>query len=144
MTLSKKALLAAFVFAGVGAAGYRIHQVYQTKARADTKGKKGAGARLVTVTVDRARIGMVDEEIVITSALRPTEQVDVMPKATGRITRLAFQVGDVVTKGALIAELEDAELQQQVNRASAALEVARASMATGQRQRRHPPRREPV
>ena len=111
------------------AAAYQIHQAYQKKAAAEAKGGKTGAARIVAVTLDRARTGLVNEEILITGALRPKEQVDVMPQATGRLTTLAWQVGDTVRKDALIAELEDAELRQQVNRARAALEVARASLA---------------
>jgi HlyD family secretion protein len=133
MTISKKGVAAFLVLAGVGAgAAYQIREAYQKKALAGKKSKKGGGGRMVTITVERARTGLVNEEILITGALRPKEQVDVMPQATGRITTLKWQVGDTVNRGALIAELEDAELRQQVNRARAALEVTRASLAQRQ------------
>jgi HlyD family secretion protein len=133
MTISKKGVAAFLVLAGVGAgAAYQIREAYQKKAFAGKKSKKGGGGRMVTITVERARTGLVNEEILITGALRPKEQVDVMPQATGRITTLKWQVGDTVNRGALIAELEDAELRQQVNRARAALEVTRASLAQRQ------------
>jgi HlyD family secretion protein len=130
MKISKKGVATFVVLSSIAAAGgYQIYQAYQRKAAAETKGKKAGGAgRLVTVTLDRARTGLVNEEILITGALRPKETVDVMPQATGRIVRLQWQVGDTVTRGALIAELEDAELRQQVLRARAALEVTRASL----------------
>ena len=133
MTISKKGIATFLVLSCIAAgAGYRIHQAYQRKAVADNKGTKGAAGRIVTITVERARSGFVDEEILITGALRAKEQVDVMPKATGRIVKLQWQVGDTVKAGDLIAELEDEELQQQVNRARAALDVTRASLAQRQ------------
>jgi HlyD family secretion protein len=133
MKISKKAVIAFLGITGaaVGVA-YRVHQAYERKVTAETKGKKGASSRILTVSVDRARTGLVDEEILITGSLRPKEQVDVMPKATGRVIRLSLQVGDSVSTGALVAELEDEELRQQVNRAQAAVEVSRASLAQRQ------------
>ena len=129
MRISRKGVATFLVLSCIAAgAAYQIHQAYQRKAAADTKGKKGSPGRMVTVTLDQARTGLINEEILITGALRPKEQVDVMPQATGRITSLRWQVGDTVRKGELIAELEDAELRQQVNRARAALEVTRASL----------------
>jgi HlyD family secretion protein len=133
MKITIKGVTVFLVLTGVGAAvAWRIHQAYDRKVTAESKGKKGGMARVVTIGIDRARTGFVDEKILITGALRSKEQVDVMPKATGRVTRLSWQVGDQVSQGALIAELEDAELRQQVNRAAAALEVARASLAQRQ------------
>jgi RND family efflux transporter MFP subunit len=130
MRISKKGVATFLVLSCIAAgAAYQIHQAYQRKAVADTQGKKGGTGRMVTVTLNRARTGMINEEILITGALRPKEQVDVMPQATGRITSLRWQVGDAVRKGELVAELEDAEPRQQVNRARAALEVTRASLA---------------
>jgi RND family efflux transporter MFP subunit len=84
---------------------------------------------VVSVSVDKARSGQVNEEILLTGALKPKEQVDVNPKATGRVQKLYFYVGDAVKKGDLIAELEDDELQQQVKRATASQAVSQASLA---------------
>jgi RND family efflux transporter MFP subunit len=93
--------------------------------------KKG-GIRVVAVSVGKAAYGQVREEILLTGSMRPKEQVDVTAKATGRVEKLFFQMGDRIPKGALIAELEDDELQQQVQRATASLSVVQAS--TRQRQ----------
>jgi RND family efflux transporter MFP subunit len=114
---------------GVGA-GYRVWLAYQKAgAKATTK---TPGARVVSVSVDKARAGSVNEEILITGSLKPKEQVDVNSKATGRVQKLYFYVGDTVKKGDLVAELEDDELQQQVKRAGASESVARASLAQRQ------------
>ncbi len=110
--------------------GWRIWAAYQKKAA--TQSRSTTAARVVSVSVAEARSGMVQEEILVTGALKPKEQVDVTPKATGRVEKMYFQVGDSVKKGDLIAELEDDELQQQVNRAVAAQGVVRASLAQRQ------------
>ncbi len=85
--------------------------------------------RQVSVSLTRSLTGPVREKLLLTGALKPKETVDVTPKATGRVERIYVNVGDMVRSGALIAELEDDELQQQVNRAEAALAVARAARA---------------
>lgn len=95
-------------------------------------GTRGPFVRRVTVNLAQARTGLVGERLLLTGALKPKEQVDVNPKATGRVEKILVNVGDRVKVGDLIAELEDDELQQQVNRAEAALAVARASLAQRQ------------
>jgi RND family efflux transporter MFP subunit len=131
----KRAKQALVVLAVVAAGVFFAQRVQQTSAQqaeaAKKGGKKGA-ARIVTVSVAEARTGQVRQELLLTGALRPKEQVEVTAKAMGRVDRLRFQLGDAVKKGEMIAELEDGELQQQVSRARAALAVARA--ATKQRQ----------
>lgn len=118
----------------IGAAilfGLRVQQTAEMQAKASKRTKKDGAARVVSVSIAEARTGQVRQEILLTGALRPKEQVDVTAKATGRVEKLTYQLGDFVKKGALIAELEDDELQQQVSRAKAALSVVKA--ATKQR-----------
>jgi RND family efflux transporter MFP subunit len=129
-----RVVLIVAVVGGLGAfAGLRIREAYQKKSTPTTKaGKKGGGMRIISVGLGEAKSGLVNEELLITGALKPREQVDVNSKATGRLTQIYFHVGDAVKRGALIAELEDDEIQQQVNRATASLEVAKASLAQRQ------------
>ena len=109
--------------------GYRVFLAYRTaQAPAAAAAKKGGG-KVVSVSVGRPETAAVREEILITGSLKPKQQVDVTAKATGRIEKLIFQVGDIVKKDDLIAVLEDAELQQQIKRATAARGVVRATMA---------------
>ena len=114
---------------GLGAfAGHRIWESYErlNTARAKTKGQ--AAARVVAVTLGEAKIGSIRQELTNAGALKPKEQVDITAKATGRVEKINYQIGDRVEKGELIAELEDDELVQQVNRANASLAVARATV----------------
>lgn len=118
----------------IGAAilfGLRVQQTAEMRAKASKKTKKDGAARVVPVSIAEAPTGQVRQEFLLTGALRPKEQVDVTAKATGRVEKLAHQFGDFVKKGALIAEFEDDEMQQQVSRSKAALAVVNA--ATKQR-----------
>ncbi|MBL8233488.1 MAG: efflux RND transporter periplasmic adaptor subunit [Bryobacterales bacterium] len=123
--------------AGIGvlivlAAGWffamRVRQASQIQEETAKKAasKKG-GARVVSVSTGEARTGQLRQEILLTGALRPKEQVEVTAKATGRVEKVTHQLGDRVKSGELIAELEDDELQQQVSRAKAALAVVDAA-----------------
>lgn len=129
--MSPKRIAGIVVMAGLAVfGGWRIWQAYQKQSAPQAARPGGpGGARVVSVSTSQAKAGVVQEEILVTGSLKPKEQVDVTPKATGRVERMHFQVGDAVKKGDLIAELEDDELQQQVNRAIAAQAVARASLA---------------
>lgn len=115
--------------AAVALALWKVRPAPPSRADAPPRPQRGPMVRQVTVSLTRSVTGPVREKLLLTGALKPKETVDVTPKATGRVERIHVNVGDLVRSGALIAELEDDELQQQVNRAEAALAVARASRA---------------
>jgi HlyD family secretion protein len=125
----RKTLLALVPIAIIGALGWAYR-----RASADSEQKKAASeglarARVVSVEFARARVGRISEKLTLTGALKPKEQVDVMPKATGRLQAISVYVGDRVRQGQQIAILEDDEIEQQVRRAQAVLSVARAGLA---------------
>lgn len=127
----KRLIATIVVLSLIGLAGYRIWQAHEAKKVADAKAgskKGGAGSGVVSVSVAKAQSGQVREEILITGSLKPKEQVDVTSKITGRVQRVYVNVGDVVKRGDLIAELEDLELQQQVRRAEATQAVVKATL----------------
>ncbi|HEY7679090.1 MAG TPA: efflux RND transporter periplasmic adaptor subunit [Terriglobia bacterium] len=76
--------------------------------------------------------GVIREQLSLVGSLKPKEQVEVVPKITGKVERVIVEVGDAVQQGQLIAELEGAELGQQVLRAEASLNVAQATLAQRQ------------
>ncbi|MCL6505439.1 MAG: efflux RND transporter periplasmic adaptor subunit [Bryobacteraceae bacterium] len=113
----------------IALAVWKLRPAAPPKAASPAKPQRGPMVRQVTVSLTQSLTGPVREKLLLTGALKPKETVDVTPKATGRVERIYVNVGDLVRSGALIAELEDDELQQQVNRAEAALAVARAARA---------------
>ena len=104
-------------------------RVYEATQEAAAPAKKQAG-RIINVELTQAETGQIREELLLTGSLKPKEVVDVNPKNTGRIERIHFQVGDLVTAGALVAEMEDDEIQQQVRRSEAALAVSTANITS--------------
>ena len=125
----KRFLLFLILVAVAAAAGYRVWSLNKAKEQADSApGARTVAGRTVSVSLAEARKGKVRDEVEITGALKPKEQVDVSSKVTGRVTQIAGEVGSFVKRGEVIASLEDAELVQQVRRAEAASAVVRATL----------------
>ena len=106
--------------------GTRVYEARQEAEKASPGNR--ARRRVVSVDVTESRVGLLRENLLLTGSLKAKEAVDVSPKAQGRVEKLYFHVGDPVAGGALVAELEDDELQQQVNRAGASISVTTASL----------------
>lgn len=87
------------------------------------------GARAQVVQTGTVSTGRIAEKIELTGSLKPKEQVDVNPKMQGRIVRIVADVGQSVARGALLAEIEDDEIKQQIERSKAAIAVVDASIA---------------
>ncbi len=134
MSTWAKRLLAIVIGGGlVFFVGSRIYEIQQEQA-APAKKKKSGGR---TVSVDLAKVarGQIRETLLLTGALKPKETVGVTAKATGRLEKIHFQVGDRVKEGTLIAELEDDELEQRVRRAEASIHVSAAGVSQREAER---------
>lgn len=92
-------------------------------------GRGPGGARAVPVSLAAARTETVRSSAEFTGSLLPRTQFVVAPKVPGRLERLLLNLGDAVTNGALIAQLDSDEYQQEVEQARAELEVAKANRA---------------
>src|SRR5215213_2573400 len=77
-------------------------------------GGRGSGRPSLTVDTAPASRHEVIEYITVVGNLIGQATVDVVPRVAGRIESLPVKLGDHVTKGQLIAKIEDRELQQQV------------------------------
>ncbi|HEY9868237.1 MAG TPA: efflux RND transporter periplasmic adaptor subunit [Candidatus Obscuribacterales bacterium] len=77
-----------------------------------------------TVEVKR---GSIDVRVSATGIIRPYNQVKISPKFTGLLKRLLVQQGDYVSKGQLIALMDDSNLQGQLQAARGAFLVAKAN-----------------
>lgn len=54
---------------------------------------------LPVVSVRKAFTSDIDEEIIFTGVISPYQEVDIAPKVSGKVTSLAFDVGDRVSEG---------------------------------------------
>lgn len=120
-----KKLIAVVVIVGVGAlVAFRLYEETGAAA-ADTGDSRGATASVETgAVVER----MVRESVTAVGSLRALEMVEVMPKEGGRVLERLVDLGDVVRVGDLIARLDDDVIRQQVEQATATLNVSRAQV----------------
>jgi len=89
-------------------------------------GRGGGGIALTVDTTVVARKDIVDF-ITVVGNLIGEATVDVTPRVGGRIDAVIVKLGDRVTKGQLIAKMEDRDITEQVHQAEANLEVNRAT-----------------
>jgi RND family efflux transporter MFP subunit len=76
-------------------------------------------------TVKRAA---VSEQIVVVGNLIGEATVEVVPRVNGRLQAVNVKLGDPVSKGQIIARVEDREIQEQVRQAEASYQVSQASI----------------
>ena len=76
-----------------------------------------------------AKQGDLVQEVSVTGKVKPAEAVDLAFEKSGKIKRSAVKVGDKIKSGQILAELDSADAQAQVNQAMASLESARAKLA---------------
>ena len=91
---------------------------------------QGPGQRMGTVAVEIAPIveGSIRDLGLFSGTLVPKSQFVVAPKVSGKLEKLFVDIGDRLTNGQLVAQIEDDEYQQQVLQAEADLSVAGANL----------------
>lgn len=124
---SKVAALIICLLAAAGA-GYRfVHAPRTDQAQAPSVAARESG-RLVNVNVAEAKTGQVHDALEMTGVLKPKEQVDISSKVTGRLLQVSGEIGDLVRKGQVVAEVESTELAEQVRRSEAASAIVKATL----------------
>ncbi|MBC8012223.1 MAG: efflux RND transporter periplasmic adaptor subunit [Burkholderiales bacterium] len=92
----------------------------------DASAPAGASARtpqkVEVITLARADLR---ETLEVTGTLEANESVAIQPELAGIVREIAFEEGQRVEKGALLARLDDAELRAQVAEAEARADLAR-------------------
>src|SRR5579872_1217870 len=93
------------------------------KVQADT-----AAAEVPTVPVVRVATADLSRGLVLTAEFRPFQEVDVMAKVAGYISKINVDVGDRVRQGDLLATLEVPEMADDLRRARATLDRSQADV----------------
>ena len=95
---------------------------------ADSSANDGSAVTIVPVAkVVRCNLS---NDITLTAEFIPYQEVDVMAKVAGYVRSIKVDIGDRVKEGQLLATLEIPEMQDDLNRAAAAIEEATADLAT--------------
>lgn len=87
-----------------------------------------APAPVVDVAVVRASVGPVESALEISGTLAAKTRVGIKPKVPGRLERVLVDVGDRVSEGQVVATIDRAEVDAQVDAGVAAIGVAKASV----------------
>ncbi len=118
----------------LGALGYGAYVGVQYVRKQREVPAEDAAARVLRVSAVAVRLGDVEQAVTLTGEIEATSCVELTPKITGRLQRLALDngapvdEGTVVKEGQVVAVLEHEDLAAQVAQAEAALKVARAAV----------------
>lgn len=85
------------------------------------------GPAYTTAKVERRTLEVVAEAA---GLIEPVQVVEVKSKASGEVLRVLVETGDVVKKGALLAEIDPRDVQNALDQAVADLEAARVRSVT--------------
>lgn len=123
------ALVLAAVTGGTFAIGYTRHR----PAHGDAPAQRGG--RAVRVEVIKPTLLAGERALELPGTVRPLEETRISPRVSGYVRRWLVDLGDKVTAGQLLAEIDTPELDAQLAQARAQLAQARAAVgqATAQR-----------
>lgn len=94
-----------------------------------SRGQKTLAVPVETASIQRGSIAL---KRTFSGEIRPNAEFKVAPRVSGRIGRLAVDMADVVSRGQVVAQLDNDEHVQAVARAEAELAVAKANLAEAQ------------
>jgi RND family efflux transporter MFP subunit len=112
----------------IGAAGIGLVLFRQLQTAGDS-GKKGQTSQSAPVEVAPIQRGPIELRRTFSGTLEARAEFVVAPKVSGRVERLAVNLADTVSRGQVVAELDNDEYVQAVAQAKADLEVAMANLA---------------
>jgi HlyD family secretion protein len=84
------------------------------------------GTKAVEVRVEKVEKRDLTASVTASGQVRPQTKVDIASDITGKIIRLAVREGQVVTKNQFLLEIDAEQASAQVDRATAALQSAKA------------------
>lgn len=128
-----KGLLYLALTAGILAGGWLAYRRNEKRANPPSE-TKGRGA--VPVRVAEVRTGCVTNAIRLTGSLEAPRRVELTPKISGRLERLALEdgtavlEGTAVRKGEVLAVIDHRDVMAQLAQARAAVETARTEIET--------------
>jgi RND family efflux transporter MFP subunit len=95
-------------------------------AVSDAAPSKSSTTIVPAVKVKRANLA---NTVVLTAEFEPYQEVDVMAKVSGYVKSIRVDIGDRVREGQLLATLEVPEMQDDLAKAAASVQQARAEVA---------------
>ncbi len=129
-------ILLGVIVVGLAAGGFWYYRADSTEAEAAPAaggagrgGRGGRGGGIMTVELAPASRHEVVDTITVVGNLIGEATIDVVPRVAGRIDQIPVRLGDRVTRGQLVAKIEDRSIQEQVNQVAANIEVNAATVS---------------
>jgi RND family efflux transporter MFP subunit len=119
-------LVIAAIFVAAFFLGYIPHHRRDLQVIAEANVQNDA---LPDVSVVAVRKGSVMGDLVIPGNIQPVTEAPILARAEGFVKKRYVDIGDRVTSGQLLAEVEAPDLDQQVRQAQASLEQSQADLA---------------
>ncbi|UCF38483.1 MAG: efflux RND transporter periplasmic adaptor subunit [Acidobacteriota bacterium] len=123
----KKLLVIIPILAIAGLVGFRLYGEL-TSSEASPGDRQFMQRPAMLVGTAEAQLQYFQSNLEILGELAPLASVDVMSRVSGRLKESLVERGDTVRKGQLLAVVDDEDLLQQIRRAEASIEVARAAV----------------
>lgn len=127
MKNKKKWILVGLIACAVVAWGIYTHRPKQNEELIEADKQSESTKKKKSVLNVNAVIicpGRLIDEIQVTGLLLPDEEVDLSFETSGQVVRIDFEEGSRVTKGQLLAKVNDRQLQAQLKRLQAQLKLA--------------------
>ena len=125
MTLGALSLVGVIVVAAAFFAGYLPHRKREAMLVAEAK---SANEALPAVTVVRVVQSPGKVSLVLPGSIQAVTEAPVLARASGYVRKRYVDIGDRVTAGQLLAEIEAPELDAQVKQAKSAARQAQSSL----------------
>jgi RND family efflux transporter MFP subunit len=111
-------------------AGAVILVAVRVNAKRSSKNTQKGPPTQLAVSVEVAEVGRgaVRETVRYVGSVEAYDSVTVLPKVTGILKSMEVDIGDAVSKGDLLATIDDAEFVQRLEQAKANLKVAEARL----------------
>ncbi len=116
----KKTIVLIVVLVLLGLVGYRVYQTIASKRLTEEVGAEAE----IPVVAERVKLQTIEKKLYLTGDIEPQSQVTVYSGVSGKVEKLAVDIGDNVTKGNPIATIEKEKLILDVERLESALESA--------------------
>lgn len=115
-------LALALGLAGLGAYQFTPHE--NTELKEAEQRPRDTKQRTLQVIAQVIQPHLLTDEILVTGRLVPDEEVDLSFESSGKITDIFFTEGSYVTRGQLLAKVNDRQLQAQLKRLEAQVPLA--------------------
>ena len=99
--------------------GFRVFQFFANDSTQE--------ASVINVKVGKVEVASIVATSPVTGRIEPIEEVSIMPMASGEVTSVHVKIGDRVSKGTLLFELDKGQIAASYNQAASSYNFAKTS-----------------